>query len=593
MENLYEKLNSYAESDYYGFHMPGHKRNRNVTGVSLPYRIDITEIEGFDDLHHAKGFLKQAQERAAEVFQGEETCFLINGSTVGILSAVLGCTQRGDKILMARNCHKSVYHAVYMNELEAEYLYPVFDRELNGEVRPEDVQRILEEERISAEKGKRTNSEMKKRANSEMEKRTDSEMKKRVNSEMEKRTDSEMEKRVNSEKKTRINSEKEKIRAVVITSPTYDGVVSDVARIAEIVHAYGIPLIVDEAHGAHFGFHPYFPENSNVKGADVVIHSIHKTLPALTQTALIHMNGIFADREKIKKYLHILQTSSPSYILMAGIDACVGWLGSEKKDAVFDDYVRLLKETRNQLKKLQHLQMIETVNFDFSKIVISVKGTRYSGRELYKLLLEKYHLQMEMAAGTYVLAMTSVGDIREGFQRLVQALHEIDGKLEKENVLPLSRNDRNLEKENQSLLSGNDRNLEKENEPILSVIDKKLKEENPRPLSEGELTLDSENGRIGLTAAGLPRLERVFSSSKAEQAGKQNPESVCALPWSCCCGKISMEYAYIYPPGIPLIVPGERISEEVIARIEEYSRMGFDIEGLNKSGYITTMDLEQ
>nr|WP_305137616.1 aminotransferase class I/II-fold pyridoxal phosphate-dependent enzyme [uncultured Schaedlerella sp.] len=562
MENLYEKLSSYVESDYYGFHMPGHKRNRNVTGVSLPYGIDITEIEGFDDLHHAKGFLKQAQERTAEVFHGEETCFLINGSTVGILSAVLGCTQRGDKILMARNCHKSVYHAVYMNELEAEYLYPVFDRELNGEVRPEDVQRILEEERIIAEKGKRTNSEKEKRVNSEREKRTDSEMKKRVN----------------SEKKTRISSEKEKIRAVVITSPTYDGVVSDVARIAEIVHAYGIPLIVDEAHGAHFGFHPYFPENSNVKGADVVIHSIHKTLPALTQTALIHMNGIFADREKIKKYLHILQTSSPSYILMAGIDACVGWLGSEKKDAAFDDYVKLLKETRNQLKKLRHLQMIETENFDFSKIVISVKGTRYSGRELYKLLLEKYHLQMEMAAGTYVLAMTSVGDIRKGFQRLVQALHEIDGNLEKENGLPLS---------------GIDRNLEKENEPILSVIDKKLKEENPRPLSESELTLDSENGGIGLTAAGIPRLEQVFSSSKAEQAGKQNPESVCALPWSCCCGKISMEYAYIYPPGIPLIVPGERISKEVIARIEEYSKMGFDIEGLNKSGYITIMDSTQ
>ena len=278
---------------------------------------------------------------------------------------------------------------------------------------------------------------------------------------------------------------------------------------------------------------------------------------------------------------------------MAGIDACVGWLGSEKKDAAFDDYVKLLKETRNQLKKLRHLQMIETEDFDFSKIVISVKGTRYSGRELYKLFLEKYHLQMEMAAGTYVLAMTSVGDIREGFQRLVQALHEIDGNLEKENGLPLSGIDRNLEKENESLLSGIDRNLEKENEPILSVIVKKLKEENPWPLSESELTLDSENGGIGLTAAGIPRLERVFSSSKAEQAGKQNPESVSALPWSCCCGKISMEYAYIYPPGIPLIVPGERISKEVIARIEEYSKMGFDIEGLNKSGYITIMDSTQ
>lgn len=484
VDKLYERLISYADSDYYGFHMPGHKRNRNVTGAGLPYEIDITEIEGFDDLHHAKGILKQAQEHAGEVFQGEESLFLVNGSTVGILSAVLGCTQRGDKILMARNCHKSVYHAAYMNELEAEYVYPMFDQEfeLNGEIRPEDVRRILEEDRNAGKK--------------------------------------------------------KKIRAVVITSPTYDGVVSDVARIAETAHSYGIPLIVDEAHGAHFGFHPYFPENSNVNGADVVIHSIHKTLPALTQTALIHLNGAFADKKRIKNYLHILQSSSPSYILMAGIDACVGWLESEKRNVVFENYASMLKETRSRLKKMRHLQLIETENFDFSKIVISVKGTNYSGRELYGILLEKYHLQMEMAAGSYVLAMTSVGDTREGFQRLVQALSEID---------------RNLDEESEcSLVSG--------------AAGKKA----PR--------------------AGIPRLEQVFSSSEAEQVWKKKPECVSVLPWDSCPGKISMEYAYIYPPGIPLVVPGERISEEIISVIQEYGRMGFDIEGLDKNGCITVMD---
>ena len=121
-ETIYEKLTEYQNSDYYGFHMPGHKRNVNLTGADLPYEIDITEIEGFDDLHHARGILKQAQERAAMLYGAEETCFLVNGSTAGILSAIMGCTQKGDRILVARNCHKSVYHAIFLNELRAEYV---------------------------------------------------------------------------------------------------------------------------------------------------------------------------------------------------------------------------------------------------------------------------------------------------------------------------------------------------------------------------------------------------------------------------------------------------------------------------------------
>ena len=143
------------------------------------------------------------------------------------------------------------------------------------------------------------------------------------------------------------------IRAVVITSPTYDGVLSDVAKISAVVHQYKIPLIVDEAHGAHFGFHPYFPENANQKGADIVIHSLHKTLPSLTQTALLHKNGSIVDWQRVCYYLDMLQTSSPSYVLMASIE-CVQFLKIEEKGAeYFEDYVQLLKETRKELQKLK------------------------------------------------------------------------------------------------------------------------------------------------------------------------------------------------------------------------------------------------
>mgnify|MGYP000208219168 FL=1 len=139
MEYLYEKLEAYGKSDYYGFHMPGHKRNSDVTRANLPYGIDITEIEGFDNLHHAEEIIREAEVRAASMYHAEETHYLINGSTAGILSAVMGCTKKGGKILMARNCHKSVYHAVFLNELRPVYIYPEFDEtmELNMAVSPE------------------------------------------------------------------------------------------------------------------------------------------------------------------------------------------------------------------------------------------------------------------------------------------------------------------------------------------------------------------------------------------------------------------------------------------------------------------------
>ena len=164
--------------------------------------------------------------------------------------------------------------------------------------------------------------------------------------------------------------ENQDVQAVVITSPTYDGVVSDVEEIARIVHRRGIPLIVDEAHGAHFGFHPYFPENSNIKGADVVIHSLHKTMPSLTQTALLHINGKNADRRNICRYLDMLQTSSPSYVLMASMDECIR-KADEDREELFDRYVDMLAGTREKLDGMDHLRLLESEEYDRSKIVIS------------------------------------------------------------------------------------------------------------------------------------------------------------------------------------------------------------------------------
>lgn len=176
MEYLYDKLKKYSKSDWYGFHMPGHKRNGSITGVDLPYDIDITEISGFDDLHHPKGVLQEAEARAAEVYHAEETHYLVNGSTVGILSAVLGCTRPGERVLMSRNCHKSVYNALYINNLRPVYLYPEIISEVgvNGPVSTEEVGRLL-------------------KANTD-------------------------------------------VRAVIITSPTYDGVISDVREIVRLSH---------------------------------------------------------------------------------------------------------------------------------------------------------------------------------------------------------------------------------------------------------------------------------------------------------------------------------------------------------------------
>lgn len=470
-EYLYDKLKALSDSDMYPFHMPGHKRNLKGHRLDALFEVDITEIDGFDNLHAPEGLLKEAMERAAGFYHSEQTYFLVNGSSSGVLSALMACADGGGKVLIGRNAHKSAYHALYLGRMKPVYLMPPVVQEYGfaGGIFPEDVRRALERE--------------------------------------------------------------EDIRAVFLTSPTYDGILSDLKPIVEAAHERGIPVIVDEAHGAHLALFPEYIEKSAIAcGADLVIQSIHKTLPAPTQTALLHINGNLADREKVERYLKMFQSSSPSYVLMAGMDECFRLLSEEgeglqkaylKNRAELDDAVKMLSCLRVYGSEGDKAKWAEygIKDVDMGKLVISAKNVLINGKELYDALRMKYHLQMEMAASSYVLAMTTILDTREGFLRLAEALREIDSWLSKREVCP-------------------------EQEPVFY-------------------------GAVG------PARMTLF---EAQNAAKE------WLPLSHAEGRIAAQVVNLYPPGIPLLVPGEEITGEFLDFLESCLSKQLNVQGVRREG---------
>ena len=514
-EFLDERLSAYARSDYYPFHMPGHKRN--LDGLGNPYQMDITEIEGFDNLHHAEDILLQSQERLQNLYHSKRSYYLVNGSTCGLLSAIGALTGYGDKAIVARNCHKSVYNALKLFGLKAGYVYPkILPWGIQGQVEPKDVAAALEKEGRAS--------------------------------------------------------------VVVITSPTYEGIVSDIQKIADIVHKYHAYLIVDEAHGAHFSFSEFFPKSALECGADVVIHSLHKTLPCLTQSAALHVASERVDcgkRARIEEMLGIFQTSSPSYVLMAGIDRCVRML-AESGEQLFLEYQKKLERFYQEVENLKRLYVFQKANrkkyresdqaygqafdqvfefdqvfdFDRSKIVILTLGSGCNGTLLYRKLLDSYHLQMEMYAADHVIAMTSVMDTEEGFFRLSRALYDIDRLI---------------------------------NVPEKEVFEKEV--------------LEKRSGSEAIDFVEF--VKRAYGArEKAMEAFEfQMPdvlENLMETELELCVGKICAEFIFLYPPGIPMIVPGERITQDFVNVLEECKRNGLNVQGTRDRTYrkILTVNAE-
>lgn len=534
MENLFEQLGQYAAGDVYPYHMPGHKRRAWGALPRQLYEMDITEIEGFDNLHQPEGVLRELQRKAASLYGADESFYLVNGSTCGILCAVSCALPSGGHILMNRNCHKSAYHGAYLRNLKVSYLWPPYLEEYDvfDAVTPEQVRKALEQE--------------------------------------------------------------PDIGAVLIVSPTYEGRIADVRAIAETVHRKGLPLIVDEAHGAHLGFGEEFPPNSCQAGADLVIHSVHKTLPAPTQTALLHIKGTRIDRALVRRFLHIYQTSSPSYLLMAGIDNALRYVELEGQKA-FGRFARRYGEMLERLAGCRHLKFLrdmygereasgekdpanqegyskevgpvrekgclkgaessegkgylregaETAGWrqeavwehrvygqqDIGKLLISVKGTNMTGHQLYEVLLEQYRLQAEMAAESYVLAMFTVNDGEEAYDRMTDALLEID------------------------------KNLSGEQEKRYTA------EQEKRYTAEKEKRHEAEREGRHSAKQELP-LARAWDMPAEEVLLE---ESI---------GRYGGEFISLYPPGTPLLVPGERMTEQLCRRIRSAWEQGLTVQGI-------------
>ena len=434
---LYDKLFEYT--GVYPMHMPGHKRNPEFMPPGFPVGLDITEIHGFDNLHNPRGVLLETANIAARLFGSDRAYALVNGSTAGILAAIGACCKRGDKILMARNCHMSVYNAAALFGLVPCYIAPGTDNDIACGIDPAAVESAL--------------------------------------------------------------GENPDVKLAVVTSPTYEGVISDIGAIAETVHKRGIPLLADEAHGAHLEFLPDLRDCTAIHaGADVAVMSLHKTLPALTQCALLHVCGRRVDTGEISRLLSVFQTSSPSYILMASIDHCLRLLESDSR-RLFDEYMRNLEHFYAQTDSLRNLYVLRpTGRRDPGKIVIGTKKSALDGAALKDILRDRHKIELEMAAADYALAMTSVCDTVEGFALLAKALLDIDRGIE------------------------------------------------PRQ------TPEQETAQIRLPAAAdtpggaLNRRGRFVSLNQAV-------------------GLMSLEYVWAYPPGIPIIVPGEIIDTDTVSYI--------------------------
>lgn len=327
------------------FHVPGHK-NGTVFPASLKewekiFPYDLTEIAGLDDLHEPEEGIAEAEHLAAEVFGAEQTWFLINGSTTGNLAMVMAAFSPGDQVLVQRDAHKSVMNAVKLAGLRAVFARPEIDETTQLSIG------------ISRE--------------------------------------------ILADAWSRYPS----LKGVIITSPSYEGWSSDIASLAEFVHGHEGVLLVDEAHGAHFAASPQLPKEALAQGADVVVQSAHKMLPALTMSAYLHVSGSRVSRERLSYYLRMLQSSSPSYLLLASLDAARHYVHTMQDEGWSAEQLSAQKQQLEAVIGSRLIQPPEHVAADPLKWMIPVPEG-YTGWEVQKALEQK-HIYSELAGSSYLL----------------------------------------------------------------------------------------------------------------------------------------------------------------------------------------------
>jgi len=443
------------------FHVPGHKKatafdKKGLSWFKKILQIDFTEVGDLDDLYQATGCIKDALQLAADAFLAEHTFFLVGGTTAGILAAIFATTKKDNNLLIQRTSHQAVFNGCLLKGIHPYILTPKFNSKTYLEL-PLDVN-YLED----------------------------------------------------------VLKKNQKISAVLITSPSYYGVVQPLKDIAYCCHKQKIPLIVDEAHGAHFSFSKDLPPSAMEANADISIQSTHKTLTSMTMSSMLHLKSNYIKKEDIAYWLSIFQSSSPSYPLLASLDLTRRYMMT-KGQKQLPKTLNFLKEFRKQITKLKFLKEVKSkYPTDPFKMLLTTKPFHLSGFTLAKLL-QQWGCFVELADLDKVLFYFSLGTKLRELKYLSKILQKID-----------------------------------------SLIPKLKKEQKIAPLS-----FESKE----------------LTSNSFKMFDVKNGEFV-TLPLQKALGKITAKMLIPYPPGIPLILPGQLFTKNIITYIETFLFKGGIIKGL-------------
>ncbi|SFE56282.1 aminotransferase class I/II-fold pyridoxal phosphate-dependent enzyme [Alteribacillus iranensis] len=458
---LYDALRSYEQSNRTSLHVPGHKDGRVFDPIGTAHfsevmKIDTTHSKGIDDLHHPQDFIAEAQRLAAETFRADHTYFLVGGSTVGNMSTALTLCRPGDKILVQRNMHKSVFHGLMIAGARPIFIAPSME------------------------------------ATTKVAKMSDISFIKQA---LEDHPDA---------------------KGVWITNPNYYGMHQDMTSLARFCHEREIPLIVDEAHGAHFGLIDEVPPSALSQGADLVVQSTHKMLPAMTMASMLHVQSTFIDRERLSQVLGMVQSTSPSYPLLASLDLARRYIATQGAVQLKDTVKRLEKERRVlscQLQKLSIWSGSEGVDhMDPLKWIISCEGV--TGYQLLDMFYEE-GCTAEISDPRNICFLFSLSESEEDIKKVVTAINTIDKKLQ---------------------------NMSQWAE-----------------VSSLDMELFAEEGTIHQPE--MPMSEAFHSKRKQ-------------VPLKHAVGEICAETVLPYPPGIPLLTPGEKIITKHVKAINKLKETG-------------------
>ncbi|MEG1930406.1 MAG: aminotransferase class I/II-fold pyridoxal phosphate-dependent enzyme [Anaerovorax sp.] len=458
------------------FHMPGHKGSAIYRELGYGEFLDqimdcdITEIPGADNLFQAEGMIKDLQERYAQLYEVKESFLLINGTSGGLIAAILATVGKGRKLVMARNCHKSVFNALTLGDIKPVYAYPqlMADYEISGAIMAEQIDQLL--------------------------------------------------------------CDHQDADAVILPSPNYYGICSDIEAIAKVVHKHNKVLIVDQAHGAHLKiFRKYgidvLPKSAEESGADIVVNSIHKTLASFTQSAILNLNSDRVAPDLIADKLQCLQSTSPSYLLMASLDINASIIEKNGKE-LMERWLENIYYFYHESAKNPYIHCFaQANNLDFTKINFFLTQVPISGKEIEEELNRLHGVFIELYTGDYLMCMTGIGNVRQHYTQLLHGLDEIIQRALKNNVFPENNTKEVIPKTKVPLLS-----------PKVSLF----------PIPQKTMWIKLEH------AAGL-----------------------------ICAGSLIP-----YPPGIPIVCPGEKLDAEMLTYLKTLRNQGEKVIGINSSGEI-------